>query len=91
MEQQLRWMWKWRWRKNKTLSVEEYLNKTRPYLKDIMRNPKNSKTQVMIAVNFTSSKYNDEEHVMHSKSDNIEIKINHKEDEVIEKFSVTFF
>ena len=56
-----------------------------------MRNPKNSKTQVTIAVNFTSSKYNDEEHVMHSKSDNIEIKINHKEDEVIEKFSVTFF
>ena len=31
------------------------------------------------------SKDNDEEHVMHSKSDNVEIMINDKADEVIEK------
>ena len=27
--------------RNKTLSIEEYLNKIRPYLKDIVNNPKN--------------------------------------------------
>ena len=32
---------------------------------------------------YISSKDNDEEHVMHSKSDNIEIMINDKADEVI--------
>ena len=30
--------------RNKTLSVEEYLNKTIPYLKDIMNNLKKSDT-----------------------------------------------
>ena len=33
-----------------------------------------------------SSKDNDEEHVMHSKSDNVKMMINDKEDEVIELF-----
>ena len=32
--------------------------------------------QLIIANNFISSTDNDEEHVMHSKSDNIEIMIN---------------
>ena len=37
--------------------------------------------------NFISSKDdNDEEHLMHSKSDNIEIMISHEADEVIKKF-----
>ena len=41
---------------------------------------------------FMFSKDNDEEHVMHSKSNNIEIMINDKVDEVIEElFSVTCF
>ena len=58
--------------KNKTLSVEEYLNKIRPYLKDIINNPKKYdtwKTQLTIANNFISSKDNDEECIMHSKND----------------------
>ena len=38
-----------------------------------------------IATNFMSSKYNDEEHVMHSNNDNIEIMIIDKPDEVIEE------
>ena len=72
--------------KNKTLSVEEYLNKIRPYLKDIINNLKKSDTwkiQLTIANNFISSIDNDEERVMHSKSDNIEIMINDEADEVI--------
>ena len=39
----------------------------------------------MIAINFVSSKDNDQEPVMHSKSDNIEIMINDNGGEVIEE------
>ena len=44
--------------RNKTLTVEEYLNKISPYLKDIINNLKNSDTwkiQLTIANSFTSS------------------------------------
>ena len=44
------------------------------------------KIQLTIATNFISSKDNDEERVMHSKSNNKEIKINGKPEEVIEVF-----
>ena len=73
--------------RNKTLSIEEYLNKIRQYLNDIINNLKKSDTlkiQLTIANNFLSSIDNDEERVVHSKSDNIEIMIN-DEVEVIEK------
>ena len=43
------------------------------------------KTQLTIAINFISSKDNDDEHVLHSKSDNTPIMINDKVDEVIEE------
>ena len=39
----------------------------------------------MVAINFVSSKDNDEEYVMHLKNDNTEIMINDKANEVIEK------
>ena len=61
--------------RNKALSVEEYLNKIRPYLKDIINNLKKSNTwkiQLAIANKFIFSTDNDEERVMHSKSDNIQ-------------------
>ena len=38
----------------------------------------------MMSINFISSLGNDEESLMHSKSDNVEMMINDKEDEVIE-------
>ena len=41
--------------------------------------------RLTIAINFISSKDDDEECVMHSKSDNKEIKNNGKADEVFEK------
>ena len=75
--------------RNKALTVEEYLNKIRQYLKDIINDIKKSdawKIQLTIATNFISSKDNDEEHVMHSKSDNVEIMINDKAGEVFENF-----
>ena len=54
--------------RNKTLSVEEYLDKVRKYLKDIINGLKKFDTwkiQLTITINFISSKAdNDEERVM---------------------------
>ena len=74
--------------RNKTLSVEEHLNKIRPYLKDIINNLKKSdmwKIQLTVANNFISSIDNDQEHVMHSKCCNIEIMINDEAAEITKK------
>ena len=72
------------------LSIEEYLNKIRPYLKDVLNNLKKSdawEIQLTIAINVISSKNdNNQERLMHSKRDNIEIKINHEAYEVIKEF-----
>ena len=60
-----------------------------PYLKDIKNDLKKTdkwKTQFTMAINVISSKDNDEELVMHSKSDNIELTIYDNTDEVIEEF-----
>ena len=58
----------------KTLSVEEYLNKIKPYLKDIIDDLKISdrqKLQLATSINFISSKkYDDKEWEIRSKSDN---------------------
>ena len=68
--------------RNKTLSFEEYLNKSRPYLKDIINNLKKCNIQVensrwkiqqTTEINFISSIDNDEERAIHSKSESIEI------------------
>ena len=74
--------------RNKTLSVEEYLDKFRPYLKDIdnLKKPDRWKVQLAIAINFISSKDNVEEYVMDSKIDNIEIMVNDRADGVIKGF-----
>ena len=72
--------------RNKTLSVEEYLDKIGPYLKAIANNLKKSgtwKIQLAIANNFISSIDKHEEHVIHSKIDNIDIMINDEVDEVM--------
>ena len=58
-------------------SIEEFLNKINTYLNDI-NNLKKSDTwniQLTIANNFISFMDNDEEHVIHSKRDKIEIMI----------------
>ena len=75
-------------------SVEEYLNKIRSYLRDLVNDLKQSHTwkiQLTITINFDSSKGgNDEDRVMHPKSDSIEIMSSDEADEVIKKtFSFT--
>ena len=72
---------------DKKLSPEEHLHKTRPYLERYHKWSEKSDTwkiQLKIAIKFMSSKDNDEERVMHSKSDNIEIMVNDKAQWVIE-------
>ena len=75
--------------KNRILSVEEYLDKVRPYLRDIINDLKQCDTwkiQLTITINFISSKDdNNEEQVMYSKSDKIEIMISDETAEIIEK------
>ena len=74
--------------RNKTLLVEEYLNKITPCLKDSINNIKKTdtwKVQLTIASNFISSMDNDKERVMNLKSDNIEMMMNDKTDEIIEE------
>ena len=70
----------------KTPVVEEYINKIRLYLKNIINNLQKSDTwkiQVTITINFITSKHdNDKERVMHWKGDSIEITVNDEADEV---------
>ena len=71
--------------KNKTLSVEEYLNKISLCLKNITNNLIKYgtwKIQLTMSNNFISSLDNDEQGVMHLKSDNM---INDEADEVIQE------
>ena len=78
--------------RNTTLSVEQYVNKIKPYLKDIISNLKKYDTwkiPLTIAINFTFSKDNGKESVMHSQNDKIVIMINGKPNEVT--FSIISF
>ena len=72
----------------KTISVEEYLYSIRPYLKDINNLKKSDERKIHLTttINFISSKDdNNEECVMNSISDNIEIMVNDEVDKVIEE------
>ena len=65
--------------KNKNLLVILYFNKLEPYLKDFINDLQKSgtwKVQLTNAINFISSKDDDEEQVMYSKIDSIEIMTN---------------
>ena len=71
--------------RNKIISIKEYLHEIKSYLIDNINNLKKSdkwKIQSTIVINFIFSKDIDEELVMHSKSDNIEILIYDKVYEV---------
>ena len=72
---------------NKALSIEVYLNEVRPYLKDIINDLEKSDTWKfqLTAIKFISSKDNVKEHVIHSKSNNIEFIIDDNVDEVPEE------
>ena len=63
---------------NRNLSLDEYLNKIKPYLRNIIIDLQISDTwkiQLTIAINFISSIDVEKEHVMHSRSDNINLRL----------------
>ena len=66
----------------------------RQYLSDILNDHKTQgewKIQLTKEINFISSKDSNETCTMHSKSDNIEIMIGNKTDEIIKKLFESFF
>ena len=80
--------------RNKNVSVKEYLNVIKPYLKDMIIDLQISDTwkiQLIIAINFISSKDVDEQCVIHSKSENIEVMPYDDAYEVLIKFLSHFF
>ena len=79
--------------KNGNLSLNKYLNKIEPNLRNIIIDPQNSdawKNQLTTAINFISSKDAEEECVMHSTSNNIKFTpysdVNEVTDELFEHF-----
>ena len=73
--------------RNKTLSIKKYLDKTKPYLKDIKNNLRKSdklKIQLTITTNYISSKDTGEEGKVNSKINNMKIMMYDKADEVIQ-------
>ena len=74
--------------KNKTLSIKKYLNMIKPYLRDIIQDNKTQgelKIQLILIINFISSKDSDEIRTMHKKNNNIKIIMDNETDEIIEK------
>ena len=62
--------------KKRDLSLDGDLNNIKPYVRNIITDLQNSDTwkiQLKIAVNFISSKDSEEERIMHSRSDNIQL------------------
>ena len=74
----------------KKLSIEQYLEKIKPYLCNMIDELKRSgelKTHFTMKVNFMLSKDNDDKQLMHSQSDSVEFMIGSKTDEIINELS----
>ena len=62
--------------KKRDLSLDGDLNNIKPYVRNIITDLQNSDTwkiQLKIAINFISSKDSEEERIMHSRSDDIQL------------------
>ena len=74
--------------KNRNLSFDEYLNKIKSYLMNIIIDLENYDAwiiQLTIAINFISSKDAGEERLMHSSSGNIKLKPYSDVNDIIDK------
>ena len=74
--------------RNRNVSLDELINKIKSYLRNIIIDLQNSdalKIQLTTAINFISSKDDEEERVMHSSSDNIKFTPYSDAHDVIEK------
>ena len=79
---------------DKILTVKEYLGLIESYLADMMNNYKSKgewKIQLTAEINFTSLKSDsDETRIMHTKSDNTEIRIGDDTNDVIKELFKSF-
>ena len=74
--------------RKRNFSPDQYLSKIEPCLRNIINNLQNSnawKIQLIIVINFISSKDSEEDRVMHSSSDNIKSTFHSELNDVIEK------
>ena len=74
--------------KNRILSLDEYLNKIEPCLRNIridLQNSDTCKIQLTIAINFASSKDAEEECVMHSRSENMKFTSYNDANEIVDE------
>ena len=74
--------------KDRNLSLEDYLNIIRPFLKDMINNYKTHgewKTQLTMRINFISSLDTDEFCITHSKSNNLQIMMGTETDDIIDE------
>ena len=70
------------------LSLDQYFNKIKPYLRDIIIDLQSSdtwKVYLTVAINFMSSKDTEEERVMHSNSDNLKFTSYNDTNEVVNR------
>ena len=79
---------------DKTLTLKEYLGLIEQYLRELINYYKNKrewKVQLIAEINFISLKpRSDETHIMHMRSDNIEITIGDDNDDIIEELFKSF-
>ena len=69
--------------------LDEYFNKIKPYLRNVIIDLQNSDTwkgQSTIEVNFISSKVIDEERVMHSRGENTKFTFYNDVNKVVDEF-----
>ena len=75
--------------KDKNLSLKEYLDIFKPYLRDMINDHKAQfgewKIQLSVSIKFISSKDSNETRIMHTWSDNIEIMIGIETDYIIDE------
>ena len=79
---------------DKLLTIEEYLNLTEPYLRELINNHKNKgewKIQLMVQINFISLRPgSDETRVMHTRSVNKEFMNGSDTDEIINSLDLFY-
>ena len=79
--------------KDKNLSLEDYLDIIRPFLRDMINNHKTHgecKIQLTMQITFISSLGTGEFHIMHSKSNNVEIMMGTETDDIINELFESF-
>ena len=79
--------------KDKNLSLEDYLDIIKPFLRDMINNHKTHgewKIQLTMQITFISSLDTGEFRIMHSKSNNVEIMMGTETDDIINELFESF-